>query len=211
MILEGRRYEKDERDLQFPFELVPLTLINKSKYWNTGPVLNQGNKPHCVAFAWKQFLQASPHRQGKHLKEDFIYELAQQRDQWPGEDYNGTSVRAGAKVMSRLGFINNYLWARSAEKIKDWVCHTSPVVMGTLWFQDMFNPDDKGFVTPTGGQAGGHAYLCIGYSHKRKAFRFINSWGKGWGQSGRFWMKEEDVQFLIENNGEACASSEVMI
>jgi C1A family cysteine protease len=39
-----------------------------------------------------------------------------------------------------------------------------------------------------GSSRGGHAITLIGYDDARRAFRFINSWGTGWGQSGYGWL-----------------------
>jgi hypothetical protein len=207
----GRLHIADERDGNYPFSsaLKSAPVRNKTKYYRATPILDQGYKPHCVAFAWKQFLQSSPFCQGRQLKEDFIYELCQERDQWPGENYDGTSVRAGAKVLQKLGFLDVYLWARTAEEVKQWILSTSPVVLGTTWYSGMFQTDDDGFVHAEGGVAGGHAYLCVGYSHKRKAFRCVNSWGEGWGEEGRFWISEADLDRLLSQSGEACTAKEV--
>jgi len=209
----GRLHIPDERDNNYPFStaLKAAKLPTKSKYYKAAPILDQADKPHCVAFAWKQFLQSSPFCQGRQLKEDFIYELCQERDQWEGENYDGTSVRAGAKVLQKLGFIDTYLWANSAEDIKQWVLTTSPVVLGTTWYTGMFNTDAEGFVHPTGGIAGGHAYLCTGYSHKRKAFQCTNSWGESWGIKGKFWVSEADLDKLVNQSGEACTAKEVRL
>lgn len=39
-----------------------------------------------------------------------------------------------------------------------------------------------------GSSRGGHAITLIGYDDTRGAFRFINSWGTGWGQGGYGWI-----------------------
>jgi hypothetical protein len=206
----GRLELEDDRDDAFPFSLAGNLQAKKGShrvFWRPGPVLNQGQFPHCVAFAWKQYLQCAPLRQGLKLQPDYIYELCQQNDRWPGENYAGTSVRAGAKVLNRLGFVDKYLWSRSAAEVRDWLFNHGPVVLGTRWYRDMFTPDSKGMVSIGGGAVGGHAYLCIGYSRKRNAFRCINSWGNKWGNQGRFWISFEDLDKLVRK-GEACAATE---
>jgi C1A family cysteine protease len=40
---------------------------------------------------------------------------------------------------------------------------------------------------------GGHAICIVGYDDDKKAFRMVNSWGKGWGDSGFLWLSEEFV------------------
>ena len=111
-------------------------------------------------------------------------------------------------MLQKLGFINSYLWARSAADIRTWVLDKGPVVLGTTWYTSMFEPDSKGFIKTDGEPAGGHAYICVGYSHKRDAFRCVNSWGEGWGQKGKFWIKSADMDKLMAEYGEACTAME---
>jgi hypothetical protein len=42
-----------------------------------------------------------------------------------------------------------------------------------------------------------HAVCIVGYD-KNKGFLIQNSWGKSFGENGRFWLKDEDVDFLGE-------------
>jgi len=214
----GRRYAPDERDTAYPFKLAQPPLpprLPLFKFWQRGtPVLDQGQTPQCVAYAWKQWLMSSPIRQGQKQDPAGIYAQAQQEDEWPGEDYEGTSVRAGAKVLQQRGFIANYLWAHSIDEIRDWIIAKSPVVLGTNWYSEMFNGywgEDRlsGFwVQPQGALVGGHAYLALGYSFNRRAFRCLNSWGMNWGQRGKFWIAEEHLAELLQQNGEACVAVE---
>ncbi len=209
----GRLHSPDERDFKFlmatnlPTEAPKVT----QKFYYTKPVLDQGRTPHCVAFSHMQRLRSSPVIQ-KNIAPDTtaIYNLAQTIDEWPGEDYDGTSVRAGAKALIQLGYYERYYWAYDAVTVKNYLLNgQGTIILGTNWFHDMFFPDKNGFVKLTGRLAGGHAYLCIGYTEKRGAFRFVNSWGKDWGQAGRFWMLGEDVDKLIQDAGEACLPIEI--
>jgi hypothetical protein len=151
---------------------------------------------------------SSPIRQGAKIDTATLYHDCQLNDEWPGEDYDGTSVRAGAKVLTDRGFITQYRWAESIADIRDWILLRGPVVLGTTWYDNMFYPDSKGYVYPTGGLAGGHAYMAYGYSSTYRRFRCINSWGADWGQNGRFWLKESDLQTLLFDDGEACVATE---
>jgi hypothetical protein len=137
-----------------------------------------------------------------------IYHEAQKRDEWPGEDYDGSSVRAGAKYMKEQGRLAEYVWAASADEVARWLLTSGPVVLGTDWYADMFTPTE-GQVHIGGEVVGGHAYLAIGFNSKLQAFRCINSWGRGWGENGRFWLDTADLAYLLASNGEACAGVEL--
>jgi len=214
----GRLYIPDERDDEFLMQSVPPLMTAKAAKkrkkkvplrmaWSVPTVLNQLAKPHCVAFAWKHYLMAAPISQGEFLNEAFLYELAQKYDCWPGENYDGTSVRAGAKVLRNMGFVESYRWGKSAADVKKWVMTRGPVVLGTRWYVNMSRLKN-GYARPTGRQMGGHAYLCFAYWANRNAFRCLNSWGPKWGNNGRFWITYNHLDKLIKQQGEACVAIE---
>lgn len=205
----GRLPAADERDAQFRM-LVPAEVdLPSYKYYSTGPILDQGPFPHCVGFAWRQWLSSSLLKTKTGPAPQDIYTAAQKIDEWPGENYAGTSVRAGAKYLQSLGHIANYLWAWDVNTIKAWVLSgKGTVVVGTLWYEGMFKPDPKGYVHVTGPDVGGHAYLLAGFSQDRDAFRIVNSWGRAWGESGRAWISSADMATLISRDGEAATAVE---
>lgn len=210
----GRLDAPDERDFGFLMRsATPLEApVRKYRYYQTGPVLDQGKFPHCVGYSWRQWLASAPLMTKGGPSPTYVYSEAQKVDEWPGESYDGTSVRAGAKVLQELGHIKSYLWAFSADEVKIWVLNGhGTVIVGTNWYNDMFQPDAEGFVKITGNQAGGHAYLCIGYSEDRGAFRFVNSWGTSWGDKGRFWIAGDDLDKLIKESGEVCTATEQLV
>jgi hypothetical protein len=222
----GRMILPDVRDRRFMMRAVvpPKRELPASKMWPlTSGVLDQGSTPQCVAYSWTQFLLATPtvHRAGSlgaiaSFARD-LYQRAQRIDEWPGENYDGTSVRAGAKVLVAQGRIadsdtaqhGGYRWAFNAAEARDFVLGIGPVVFGTWWTEEMFVPDAAGYIKPGGDYIGGHAYLVVGYSKPRNAFRIVNSWGASWGQSGRAWMAFADADTLIRDYGEACSALEV--
>ena len=99
----GRLPAKDDRDLKFQLKTItkiPVSgIIPVSKTWVPGPVLDQGDRPYCVGYAWRQFLTSSPIRTKDGQSADIIYHTAQTMDEWPGTNYDGTSVRGGAKAV----------------------------------------------------------------------------------------------------------------
>src|SRR5688572_4499865 len=102
----GRRPAVDARDQAFPMaaKLVELPVRPKTKTWRVWWKGNQGSDPHCVGFAWYAMLRSLPLLQ-REPPAQFIYHEAQKVDEWDGEGYPGTSVRAGAKVLQREGKI----------------------------------------------------------------------------------------------------------
>jgi hypothetical protein len=148
-----------------------------------------------------------------------LYRECQLVDEWPGEDYDGTSVRALFKVLQRVGIVSEYRWAFECEAVIDHVLMHGPVVMGTSWHNDMFDPDRWGYIQPTGEIMGGHAWLIIGAARDRKnpdgskgAVRMVNSWGPNWGrQQGRAWITFEHLDHLIKDYGEACTATELRL
>jgi hypothetical protein len=193
------------------------------KYWSMSKYkLNQGSLPHCVAYAWLHLLLDSPVTYTDTIKKQGIteaiikagatslYDAAQKVDEWPGEDYDGTSVAAGAKVLienisPRLGatLVKSVSWGLSLTGILDALLFQGPVVFGSNWYESMFTPDASGLVTISGAVAGGHAYLLNGINMTTRRVRFKNSWGADWGKGGLGYMGFDTLERLLNEQGEA--------
>lgn len=212
----GRLLALDQRDALHPMRKLTRRLeLPASRLWSATRtyVLDQGDTPHCVGFAWAGFLEAAPFAHALTADDGHrFYALAQQHDEWPGTDYDGTSTRGGAKALASLGLIaGEYVWAQSEEDVWRFVLGRGPVVTGSVWLTGMFTPDAKGYLKLTGGEEGGHDWLILGASATRKAYRMQNSWGAGWGDNGRAWIKREDYRALLETlGGDACSAVEVL-
>lgn len=205
----GRLVAKDRRDTQFLLKaLLPVEVPRKPrKTWRLSWKGNQGTTSMCVGYGWHGLLRAAPIVQRKPSPIE-IYQGAQRNDEWPGEDYEGSSVRGGAKALQASGQIKAYGWAFDVATVLAWLATHGPVVIGTHWYKGMFTPDADGVVTPKGDLAGGHCYLAIGYDDKRGMILCQNSWGNAWGKKGRFYMRYADMDRLIKNDGEACTPTE---
>jgi len=206
----GRLRKDDGRDHDFLMSSVlKKAPIPKSgrKMWYNDVSLNQGNTPTCVGHAWAGFLISQPKRQFGVDPFD-IYREAQKVDEWPGNSYNGTSVRAGAKVLRKIGKLKSYRWAFDIKTTLNWLYNVGPVVVGTLWYTGMYRPNRAGLIRPTGRPDGGHAYILQGVDFNRKQVRICNSWGINWGQRGRAWMYLGHLNKLIRQGGEICAAVE---
>jgi hypothetical protein len=206
----GRCFALDHRDGDHLLRAVVPPTRPKRQTWRLDARLDQGSYPHCVGYSWKHRVMAAPYRSGKGDPIMF-YQGAQKHDEWAGENYNGTSVRGGAKYLQAQGYIVAYRWAFSAEEALNAVGSEGPVVLGTDWKSGMSDPTQHGqhFVMRFDGRnVGGHAYLMLGYDDYKGMALIHNSWGPSWGLNGRAWLPYEDLEEAIRQAGEACCPTE---
>jgi len=202
----GREAREDKRDKKFLLQSNIITR-RRSRTWSTyGWHGDQGKEGSCVGFGWCHWLHSQPIRQ--YVDPIGIYKLAQHLDEWEGTDYDGTSIRAGAKVLSHLGAIQQYRWTWDAKVIANHVLIKGPVVIGVKWYNDMNKPDSKGLMSVSGKLLGGHCVLIMGYNGAKKLFKIKNSYGTGWGNRGYAYISFDDLQRLLHDGGEACVGIE---
>lgn len=234
----GRRYAPDARDANFPMRLrldplraqfFPRGLPPGTRHYKPTAVLDQGQTGTCVGHGWKAKFAGAPVMRNTKENPFDLYRLFIREDEFTDNDHEfnlpdsqlqaGTSVRAGAQVGQRLGYLENYLWAKDAEDVRSWMlANFGGVVFGIFWTDLMMRPDSEGFIRYKGTIEGGHCVVSTGWSdhvkHNGKtvqAVRIQNSWGKGWGQKGRCWIEIEDLDRLVQDQGEACAPTELKV
>jgi Papain family cysteine protease len=185
---------------------------------NAEPVLDQGDYGTCVGNGWAQWGNTAPF--DDHYAEldarAIYYEstvIGGEPDDpdAPGGGQQGSTVRDGAKAMQKRGRLAAYAFASSVDEVRSYVRDHGPIVMGTDWTSDMFNPDPSGYVHPTGSVEGGHCYLVVGDLPGESAFRLLNSWSSLWGLGGYFKMQWDDLAHLLAQGGEACAALELAL
>lgn len=212
----GRVEVIDERDKEYPIsEILDSTErpdIPRRFWFADGWWGNQGSTSQCVAYSWMHFLEDGPviqdtleeGRKMPFYNTTKFYRLCQKNDQWVGENYDGTSVRAGAKILKKLGVLESYRWAWNIGHVIKALQYIGPVIVGTPWYYGMFEPTESGLVRPTGFNGGGHAYVLNGYDSKLGVIRLKNSWGRKWGKKGFAYITCEDFERLLGEGGEAC-------
>ena len=186
-------------------------------------MLDQGAEGACVGFAWCGELMASPKPIRFDDADDFartIYREAQHVDEWPGENYEGTSVLAGAKVIQASGLIGEYRWAFGVDDVIDTLCAPyadggGPVVIGIPWLDGMYETRPSGLVDVSGSIVGGHALTLIGYHPnmlirgepgRHEVVKWRNSWGSIYGRRGTGYVRVDDLERLLASayGAEAC-------
>lgn len=206
----------DEKSRNYPITALLGIPVISNKTWKCETHLDQGNTGQCVGHAWAHELNALPYKvdiQSSTAKT--IYYAAQQWDEWAGTLYDGTSVLAGAKVVSSIGLMPEYRWAFGIDDVINTLSAFGPVVLGINWYKDMFTPDVNGLISPTGIIAGGHAILATGIQIREKVgfkwvtlpepiIRLHNSWGTSWGVNGDAFITASNLSKLLQEQGEAC-------
>jgi len=210
----------DERSRDYPVRAaLPSSVVRKRKSWYVPkPVIDQGREGACVGFGWTNELRALP------VSIKFpdptatalgIYRQAKLMDEWAGEDYEGTSVLAGAKVAQSMGFISMYRWAFGIDDVIDTIVTSGPVVLGIPWYDSMYGTRKSGLIDVSGSLVGGHCILATGYNPKARfisegfgqkfeIIRLRNSWGSDYGVNGDGFIRVEDLSRLLSEGGEAC-------
>ena len=179
------------------------------------PVLDQGQIGSCTGNAGTGALGTQPcyDAGGKSVlpeantpgaDEQFAVQLyadATVVDGYPGsypKEDTGSSGLAVCKVLKARGTIKSYRWARTPYGFLQMLQH-GPVLQGMPWYQAFFTPGKDGFIDAdpnwsSSGLAGGHEIEAVGVELDTKdvfdsVIAYVNSWGTGWGDEGRFRMR----------------------
>ena len=102
----------DERDLLIP---IPKYDLPKKVDWSSMVTVakNQGPEGACVGFgvtALKEFQEWRQYGSKFDFSERWIYEMAKDHDEWPGRDYEGTSIRGAMKALAQHGICEEKHW-----------------------------------------------------------------------------------------------------
>ena len=203
----------DEASRNYALRMAKGQRRRRSYKWRCDKWLNQGTEGACVGFSIGHELAAHPapvKRIGPKYCRKKLYWEAQRRDPWPGgaypgarPHYEGTSLLDGVKVAKQLGWMEEYRWTFSFHAFLLGIGYHGPAVIGISWYEDMYEPDDDGFIWPSGEKIGGHCILANGVDVRERTVTLHNSWGKGWGVQGECKVHWDDMEALLDDHGEA--------
>jgi hypothetical protein len=191
--------------LNYHVRTVLPPLPPRSYTWTCATHLDQGQLGSCVGNGFTHDALARPKAHKGLTETDAValYHRAQQLDDSPGENYEGTTVLAGAKASAERGWLVEYRWATTVDDIIATVGHVGPVVIGVNWYEGMMDTDAKGFIHPTGPIQGGHCIMIKGVNLKAQRFTLHQSWGTSWGRNGDCYLSFADMAILLAQQGEA--------
>ena len=211
----GRHVNHDERSRRFAYR-GPVSPPHAVRHYRNVPVFDQGNLGSCTGNAAVGCLASGPffatineHDDAdlRRLDQDAavkVYGLASAIDPFPGQyppEDTGSDGLSVAKVLTELGAISGYEHAFGLDQALAALMKV-PVITGTAWRADMFEPNAEGLVRPTGAEQGGHEYLVDEYDPVRGWVGFTNSWSDRWGVQGRFYMEAEAYGELLDDQGD---------
>lgn len=179
--------------------------------YERGPILDQGREGACVAFGHGAVVNAGPHKPERFLNNadcQRYYERARQIDEWPGEDYDGTSNQAGAKAYKEAGYYEAFVWAANPTEMRAYLYDVGPVTFTCKWRTGMYRTDRDGYLNVSGNVVGGHLMAIIGILGSGD-YVVQNSWGEDFGKGGVCYVRPQVMNALYsEGHWTSCAPTE---
>ena len=178
------------------------------------PILDQGKEGACTGFGLatvvNYLLYTRKHEPDKtKVSPRMLYQLARRYDEWPGEDYEGSSARGAMKGWHKHGACADALFNKDQVQLtpqiakdailrplgayyrvnhKDLVAmHSAIAEVGILYATALVHDGwDKvkadGIIKQSERNVGGHAFAIVAYDDK--GFWIQNSWGPNWAKKG---------------------------
>lgn len=204
----GRLREFDERSWNYRVRKLITQEEPITKEWEfVLKPLDQKAEPRCVGYAGAHQAIATPVPQLWVTKEtaDEFYYGAQRFDEWPGEDYAGSSGLGLLKYWLNRGFCTSGYWSFSLLERRLGIAYNGPALVGCSWMTGMMDVDSNGFIHANGLDEGGHETLWLANNEEEEYMTILNSWYEAdgttpWGQNGRAKISYSDVEKLMSNS-----------
>lgn len=221
----GARYKDDPRD--YAYRNAPLvrsglerpTKVDNRHLFIEIPVWNQGKEGACTGMAMAAALSQI---HGMELSPRFMFEAAKEHDEWPGETYDGSSVRGAAKAAVACGDCEWHFWPfvpfntsgklpladdnakqhllagyerlYTLSEVLYAICATGHVVTTVNVHTGWIRPTSKHRIRYSRRYVtrGLHAVLLVGYDEVAGYLLLRNSWRDDWGDAGYAWLSFND-------------------
>lgn len=190
------------------------------------PILDQGKNHTCVGMtvaSYAMFQLWKPLGYLPKLSTESIHVLARRRyDEWPGEDYIGTSLPAGLKVADKDGVHLASDWPtgslspvvpesvarKNARRFRlrryDKLEHLDPfqvkhaihnlgAVMATVIVDQGWEERHEKRIVRSGRELGVHTIMIVGYHDGLGAYVVRNSWSERWKDKGYALLNYADL------------------
>lgn len=198
----------DPRRLNYPLaDAITTDVPWTYRYWRTGPILDQGREGACVGHGVVGAVEAQPIDAGLRDPQTAafgVYHIAQFYDEWSGQDYEGTSVKAGLTIARMLGWIGEFRWPQTIGEMAEGVGTVGPAVIGVNMHRGQMYPDAQGWWHAEGEDFGGHCLYVCGVNKVARKFKIAQSWGIEHGIHGYVWASFDTMETLLSEGGE-CA------
>lgn len=225
-IVKGRKLDAlkdipDIRDRIYEPTLAPLSPSVPAP--KALKILDQGKDGACTGFALAATInlllstndRLASSEQARRVSPQMLYVMARQHDEWPGDRYEGSSLRGALRGFYNCGACEEKLWrlpdlkqlslasAQDARKttlgayfrlrphLPDY--HAALSETGVVYASANVH---RGWDAPVAGKISVgqgvslHAFAIVGYD--QDGFWIQNSWGKGWGKGGLAHWPYED-------------------
>ncbi len=190
-------------------------------------ILNQYGEGACTGFALAAAINLLYARAEEDVRVSprMLYEMAKRHDEWPGEDYDGSSLRGAIKGWSNMGVCTEELWRYrvsrkgdlTVRRAKDARSHTlgayyrlrpqishyhaaineAEVIVVSAKVHTGWDDPEDGKIEKHDNVEGGHAFAVVGYDEN--GFWVQNSWTDGWGDKGlALWTYEDWIENVMD-------------
>lgn len=209
----------DLRDRMYNPALLQLRLTLDPPDLSDADILNQFNEGACTGFALAAVINVQNKRRRAvsgadpqwHVSARMLYEMARIHDEWPGEEYDGSSIRGAVKGFFHNGVCsvtaapympNDTNWTLTVDQSKEAravglgayyrlrpeildyhaaLNEVGSILVSAQTHSGWSNPK-QGKIAKSTVHQGGHAFAIVGYD--ADGFLIQNSWGPEWGGFG---------------------------